>query len=138
VDGLDNVFAAGDMTTFPVKHGGLAAQQAEAAAETIAAIAGAPVTPRPFRPVLRGLVLTGGIPVYLRTELGGGRGETSTFAEDFLWWPPGKIVGRYLAPFLASYKGVAAPAEPPAGPGVVPVEIDLSDESVDEAGSGES
>ena len=34
VRGLNGVFAAGDMTTFPVKQGGIAAQQAEAAAQS--------------------------------------------------------------------------------------------------------
>ena len=59
VSGLDDVFAAGDITTFHVEPGGIAAQQAEAAAEAIAAAAGASLEPRPFRPVLRGLLLTG-------------------------------------------------------------------------------
>jgi sulfide:quinone oxidoreductase len=54
-----DVYAAGDATTCPIKQGGMAAQQADAAAESIAARAGAPVDPRPFRPVLRGLLLTG-------------------------------------------------------------------------------
>jgi sulfide:quinone oxidoreductase len=62
VHGLDDVFAAGDITTFPVKQGGIAAQQADAAAEQIAAQAGADLTPQPFRPVLRGLLLTGRSP----------------------------------------------------------------------------
>ena len=35
------VFAAWDATTFPVKHGGLGAQQADAAAAAIAVLAGA-------------------------------------------------------------------------------------------------
>jgi sulfide:quinone oxidoreductase len=78
---LDDVFAAGDVTAFPVKQGGLAAQQAEAAAATIAAATGADVQPRPFRPVLRGLVLTGGSPQYLRAELTGGTGDTSSPAQ---------------------------------------------------------
>lgn len=132
VRGMENVFAAGDATWFPIKQGGLAAQQAVVAAETIAALAGASVTPRPFTPVLRGLVLTGGAPAYVRADLSGGRGETSTFASEPLWWPAGKIVGRYLAPFLASFKGVDAPIEPPLGPGVFPVEIDLSVETLGE------
>ena len=34
VDGLPDVYAAGDITRFPVKQGGLAAQQADAAAES--------------------------------------------------------------------------------------------------------
>ena len=60
VAGLDGVYAAGDGTAFPIKQGGLATQQADAVAETIAAAAGAPVEPQPFRPVLRGMLLTGG------------------------------------------------------------------------------
>ena len=37
VFGCTDVFAAGDATAYPVKHGGLAAQQADAIAEAIAA-----------------------------------------------------------------------------------------------------
>jgi sulfide:quinone oxidoreductase len=112
VQGLDDVFAAGDCTSFPIKQGGLAAQQADAAAEAIAAAAGAPIEPEPFRPVLRGLLLTGEAPAFLRAELSGGRGDTSTATSELLWWPPGKIVGRYLAPFLAERAGaILAPPE---------------------------
>jgi sulfide:quinone oxidoreductase len=124
VPGLDGVYAAGDLTTFPVKQGGLAAQQADAVAEAIAAAAGAGVEPRPFEPILRGLLLTGGAPAYLRAELGGGRGETSLAASEALWWPPGKIVGRYLAPFLARVAGVE-PLAPLEVPGVLSVEVQL-------------
>jgi sulfide:quinone oxidoreductase len=106
VPGLDDVYAAGDVTTFPVKQGGLAAQQADAAAETIAAAAGAGVAPRPFDPVLRGLVL-GNSPLFLRAELGGGRGEKSSAADEALWWPAGKIAARYLSPYLAEHAGLA-------------------------------
>ena len=41
VPGVPDVFAAGDATTFPLKQGGLATQQADAAAEAIAAELGA-------------------------------------------------------------------------------------------------
>ena len=51
--GLAGVYAAGDGAAFPIKQGGLAAQQADAVAESIAAAVGARVTPEPFRPVLR-------------------------------------------------------------------------------------
>ena len=67
--GMDDVYAAGDGTAFPVKQGGLAAQQADAAAAAIAAAAGADVEPEPFSPVLRGLLLTGAEPHYLRHDL---------------------------------------------------------------------
>lgn len=112
VSGTADVYAAGDITTFPIKQGGLAAQQADAVAEAIAARAGAPVTPRPFTPVLRGLLLTGSLPLYVRAELSGGRGASSTAANEALWWPPGKIAARHLAPYLARHAGLAnSPAE---------------------------
>jgi sulfide:quinone oxidoreductase len=107
VEGLTSVYAAGDITAFPVKQGGLAAQQAEAVAETIAASAGATVEPRPFEPVLRGVVVTGGAPVYLRAEIDGGPGDASQADIEPLWSPPGKIAGRYLGPFLAEQAGLA-------------------------------
>lgn len=92
--GLDDVFAAGDATAYPIKHGGLATQQADAVAEMIACRAGADVTPEPFRPVLRGMLLTSGRERYLAQGAGG---ADSTQA---LWWPPAKVAGRYLAPYL--------------------------------------
>jgi sulfide:quinone oxidoreductase len=108
VRGCTDVFAAGDATAFPVKHGGLAAQQADAVAETIAAQVGTIGMPEPFRPVLRGLLLTSDAPLYLRAELGpGGQREhrvlpaPGTTSSRALWWPPGKIAGRYLTPFVA-------------------------------------
>jgi sulfide:quinone oxidoreductase len=91
------------MTTFPLKQGGIAAQQADAAAESIAALAGAPLTPRPFRPVLRGLLLTGLSPRYLAASL---LDDSSAVDSEPLWWPPAKIVGRHLAPFLAKHAGL--------------------------------
>jgi hypothetical protein len=44
------VWAAGDCTAFPVKSGGVAAEQADVIAGDIAAIAGADVEPRSFDP----------------------------------------------------------------------------------------
>ncbi len=125
VQGLSDVFAAGDITAFPVKQGGIAAQQADAAAELIAADAGADLTPQPFRPVLRGLLLTGERPRYLRHAITGGAGETSAASIEPLWWPPAKIVGHYLAPFLCAFAGVKSPPEAPAVPGAVPVEVEV-------------
>jgi sulfide:quinone oxidoreductase len=126
VAGFRDVFAAGDVTSFPVKQGGIAAQQADAAAEAIAADLGAIPEARPFRPVLRGLLLTGGAPRYLRHEVSGGRGATSTVSLEPLWWPPAKIVGRHLAPFLAGRAGAGELEPATAPPGAVPVEVELS------------
>lgn len=128
VHGLADVFAAGDITSFPVKQGGIAAQQADAAAEAIAASAGADLTPQPFRPVLRGLLLTGAQPRYLRHELTGGAGEAATASPQPLWWPPAKIVGRHLAPFLSAFAGAESSAEAPAQPGALAVEVKLDTE----------
>jgi sulfide:quinone oxidoreductase len=124
VDELVDVYAAGDATAFPVKQGGIATQQADAAAETIAARAGAPITPVPFRPVLRGLLLTGAAPGFLRAEIGGGHGPPD-FGSEALWWPPSKVAGHYLAPFLASHMGLTVPAAPPVGVGALPIDVDL-------------
>jgi sulfide:quinone oxidoreductase len=131
VHGLADVFGAGDITSFPVKQGGIAAQQADAAAETIAADAGADLAPQPFRPVLRGLLLTGGRPQYLRHEITGVAGDVSVASLEPLWWPPAKIVGRYLAPFLGAFAGVESPPETPAAPGAVPVEVELERDEVE-------
>jgi sulfide:quinone oxidoreductase len=108
IAGVGDVYAAGDITAFPVKQGGIAAQQADATAEAIAAEAGAEIVPEPFQPVLRGLLLTGGRPAFLRAEISGGHGETSIAHEEPLWWPAGKIAARYLGPYLAERAGSAS------------------------------
>jgi sulfide:quinone oxidoreductase len=94
------VWAAGDGTTQPIKQGGLASQQADAAAADIARRAGAPTRPRPFRPVLRGLLRTAQGPLYLRRALAGDDGAVTVSSEP-LWWPPSKVASRRLAGHLA-------------------------------------
>jgi sulfide:quinone oxidoreductase len=95
------VWAVGDGTTFPLKQGGIAAQQAVAVAETIAAATGAPVTPQPFRPRLRAKLITGARPRYLSEIVVGGAGnESSTASEEPLWWPPTKIAAAHLGAYL--------------------------------------
>jgi sulfide:quinone oxidoreductase len=101
VVGLDNVFAAGDATAFPIKQGGIATQQADAAVETIAAHLGAAVKPSAFQPVLRGMLLTGVAPTYLRAIVSDELARPGDLAVTPLWWPPTKIAGRYLGPYLA-------------------------------------
>lgn len=113
VEGLDGVYAAGDMTTLPIKQGGLAAQQAVAAAQAIAARHGADVTPEPFRPVLRGMLLTAGPERWLRGPVS----EATPPRADLnpLWWPPTKIATRYLAPYLVGHDEAGRLDAPPAG-----------------------
>lgn len=138
VRGVEAVYAAGDCTSFPLKQGGIASQQADAAAAAIAAACGAPVEPEPFRPMLRGMLLTGSSPRYFRADplrLGAdstvaidaapsraGPPAEGAVAHRALWWPPAKVAGRYLAPYLADARPVplasapladrAAPARP--------------------------
>ena len=99
VRGVEDVYAAGDGTNFPLKQGGLATQQADAAAADIAHRLGAAGAPEPFRPVLRGQLLTGDASLQMRTDVAGGAGEGKA-SLDRLWWPPHKISGRYLSPLL--------------------------------------
>jgi sulfide:quinone oxidoreductase len=104
--GVERVWAAGDGTAFPVKQGGVAAQQADAAAQDIAAAAGLDIEPQPLDPVLRGTLLTGDKPWHLRWAAGEGDGLADRRP---LWWPPTKVAGRHLSPYLAAH------AEAPAG-----------------------
>jgi sulfide:quinone oxidoreductase len=112
VRGLRSVYAAGDATTFPIKQGGLAAQQADAVAAELAALAGVPVERRPPDLRLRAALLTGSAPRFLRAAIDD-PDTTSTAGRNVLWWPPGKIAARHLAPYLAGRTGVAGEALTP-------------------------
>jgi sulfide:quinone oxidoreductase len=100
VRGAEAVYAAGDATDFAVKHGGIAAQQADVAATSIASLAGAPVEPVRFVPEIHGILLTGRKPYYLSARISGGRGFSSEISDTPSWSPPSKIDAKYLAPFL--------------------------------------
>ncbi len=104
VRGAERVYAAGDASDFAIKHGGISAQQADAAAEEIAALAGAAVLAQPFRPTVYGMLLTGGAPLYLRAHLTGGHGFSSEASQQPLWTPPRKIVAKYLGPLLEEFE----------------------------------
>jgi sulfide:quinone oxidoreductase len=103
--GLERVYAAGDATQFPVKHGGIAAQQADVVAQSIAALAGANVTPKPFDPVVRGKLLTDGRPLYLAAHITGGHGFSSEVTDTPTWSTSGKIAAKYLGPYLEGCDG---------------------------------
>ena len=86
--GLEDVYVVGDAANFPIKHGGLATQEADAAAEAIAATFGWGGPPRPFRPVVRAVLLTGEAPLHLGPS------------DEPPWAQAGKIVGGYLSAYL--------------------------------------
>jgi sulfide:quinone oxidoreductase len=122
VAGHSRILAAGDITDFPLKQGGLAAQQADAAAEAILADLGMPIVPRAFSPVLQGVLYTDREPAYLRGPDGGEGPSPRAYS---MWWPPSKIAGRYLSPYLTIRAG--APRAPEVRPAadVVPVAVDV-------------
>jgi sulfide:quinone oxidoreductase len=124
VQGLEHVFAAGDVADFPFKHGGLAAQQADAAADAMLAEIGLPIAPRPFDPVVQGVLFTDGDPQYLQAPLGEGHGEPAEPRPYSLWWPPSKIAGRHLSPYLTIRAGAPRTPELRPSAAAVPIAID--------------
>ena len=111
--GAADVYAVGDASWFPIKQGGLAAQQADVAATAIAAGIDSDLEDEPFRPELRAAVLTAEGPIYLRA----GAAEAAVVSDAPLWWPPGKVAGRLL--LCSSPTRLASPTSP------VPPLIDL-------------
>jgi len=103
VHGVRDVYAAGDITAYDVKHGSLAAAQADAAAEAIAARAGAPVGPSPCKPILHAHVACGAESFFVRRDLDS-RLDPGVVSAEPLWSPAGKIFARHLAPALAQLR----------------------------------
>ena len=111
VDDDPDVFAIGDGTAGAHKHGGLAAQQADAVAREIARRAGVMVPDEPYRPALRAVVRTGRGPRYLRAAPPGGAGDCAV-SDECLWWPPSKVVAPWLVPWLAAFDPADRPRRP--------------------------
>jgi sulfide:quinone oxidoreductase len=112
VAGADDVYAAGDGIDFPIKQGGIATQQADVVAADIARRVGVETGVDPDRPIVRVKLLTGHGARYSADE--------SKLSQHALWWPPGKIAGAYLAPYLAGME-----LEPPPDREVHDLEIPL-------------
>jgi sulfide:quinone oxidoreductase len=125
VQGAANVYAAGDITAGSIKQGGIATQQADAVAAAIAGRLGADVDAKPFKPTLRGLLLTGDGARFMRSQVTGGQGEASEISTEMLWWPLGKITGRYLSKYLALEAHAVEPQKPLTAD-AIPVDLELS------------
>ena len=110
VQGAQRIWAAGEVTSFPVRQAGIAAQQALVVAASIAAEAGVTVTTEPFRPVLRGLLRSE------HQEAANGNGAAST-----LWWPPEQLAGEHLSAHI----GTKLVVTPPSGYDTIPVAVEL-------------
>jgi sulfide:quinone oxidoreductase len=94
------IFAAGDATTFPVKHGGLGAEQADTAAAAIAYLAGVEVDAEPFEPVIHGMLLTGAAPLYMSARLVGSGSFQSEVSDQPLWPSGAKVSAEELNDYL--------------------------------------
>lgn len=101
VPGTDGrIFAAGDATTFPVKHGGLGAGQADTAAAAIARLAGVEAEAEPFEPTIHGMLLTGAAPLYMTARLIGGGSFESEVSDRPLWPSGAKVSAVELNDYL--------------------------------------
>ena len=113
---LSDVYAAGDMTSFPVKQGGLAAQQADLIAQSIACNLGAAGKELRVQHVLRARLIGGAHPVFLRTELDEfGQATVATLQhqhseEGESSAERGKVFGRYLTPYLHTREPLLSPS----------------------------
>jgi sulfide:quinone oxidoreductase len=116
VQGLTDVYAAGDVTTFPIKQGGLAAEQADVIAQGIAAGMGIPVKAIRTPSVLEARLLGGDRPVFLRTEFNWAGQPTRAVlvrGNDERAAKAAKVLGRYLVPYLEGLEPYAS--DPMAG-----------------------
>lgn len=114
VEDTEGLYAAGEVTATAIRHAAIAAEQARASAEAVAADAGAPIEPRAAGSVLSGTLLA----CPLTRESGARRG---------LWWPPEALSGPRLRDHLRDSVGF----ELPELDGGIAVELDL--ESLTEA-----
>jgi sulfide:quinone oxidoreductase len=95
--GPDGAFAAGDGTTFPIRQGGMAAQQGAVAAVSLARHLGAAAEPASLAPCVRGALPTAQGTLYLEHDLVSG---TARVSHDPLWDPPHRIAGVRLPALL--------------------------------------
>ncbi len=103
VHGLPDVYAAGDMSSFAIKQGGLATQQSDRIAQVIASRLGVVVHQTRPTQVLRARLVGGANPLVLRTELGHYGSPITASLErvdldtEQTWI---KVFGRYVTPYL--------------------------------------
>jgi sulfide:quinone oxidoreductase len=98
VMGARRLYAVGDGASYPIKQGGLASQEADVAAEHIAALAGVAIEPSSFVPVLRGMLATADGPLYLQRKLDDPGSSIAT--HEPLWSPPTRVASERLSEFL--------------------------------------
>jgi sulfide:quinone oxidoreductase len=111
VEGLADVYAAGDVTTYPVKHGTIATQQADVIARAIAADCGVELAHPRLRRVLQARLIGGSRPLCLRAEVDhAGHATTATLvrAAAGVRDVEDKVFARYLTPYFELATAVTA------------------------------
>ena len=101
------VFAAGDAANYPIKHGGLGAQMADAAAAAIAMLAGSQTKAPAFNPVIRGQLLTGSDPVFMSAHPIGAESFESEVFDTAPWPVDEKVIAEELGPYLTGLDATA-------------------------------
>jgi len=121
VEGLDGVYAAGDMTSYPIKQGGLATQQADTIAADIAGPAAGAMA-WPVVRMLRARLIGGERPIDLVAALDGSgcaldaRLDVACGPASRLDGPAyAKVYGRYLTPYLSRRSPLPRAARQVAG-----------------------
>lgn len=102
------IYAAGDATDLPVKHGGVGAQQADTAAAGIAHLAGAGPAPERLRPRIEAVLMTGDKPLYLSAYLIDGTGWRANIQSEPPWPTGQKVVAEELGAFLPAIDTAAS------------------------------
>ena len=102
------VFAAGDVANYPIKHGGLGAQMADAAAAAIAVLSGSATEAPAFSPVIHGKLLTGSNPVFMSAHPVGAESFESEVFDEPPWPSDDKVVAEELGPYLAAFEASLA------------------------------
>jgi sulfide:quinone oxidoreductase len=101
VPGAADVWAAGGVTSFPLKQDAIAAQQADVAARSIATQLGVGVATEPFQPMLRARLRAGRDVIDLsQTPAGADRDTRATASHRGPCWPLHEVAGTYLGRYL--------------------------------------
>jgi sulfide:quinone oxidoreductase len=112
VEGLEDVYAAGDITSFPVKQGGLAAQQAGEVACAIAAAHGFATPAPPQERIVQARLLGGSRPLFLRVVLDQHGQPLESSLEHGVRSAgeavSAKVFGHHLTPYLEEFEPLVA------------------------------
>jgi sulfide:quinone oxidoreductase len=102
VRGVPGVWAAGDATSHRPMTGGLAARQADCAAQEVARLAGVRLPAATYVPLLRARLRTGAGSLWLQRDISD-PADAGTASAVPLWSPPAKIAARRLGTVLAEH-----------------------------------